>query len=348
MTENIPMLIFSAALAAVLGFAAHRANICTVKAVMEILTTRRAYMLLSFGKTVLWVVLMTLVLSLATSPVAVVHWQLSWFSIFGGVLFGIGATLNGGCAFAMLARLASGKLVQILTLAGFGVGAAGFLLLAPEATAPVTMAPQAGLFQSRELSTVLVVLLSLWAVWELTRLWRGRRKASRIGARIFAGHYSLSTAAILIGVTNAVLYAMHGTWAYTSVLNGGIRQSFGGFGPVGAIYWILFVALFLGMTVSAWQAGAFALEWRPRLSWVQRFLGGLLMGLGVAMVPGGNDVLILNAVPSLSPHATPAYLAMIAGIFFTLLIVRRAGGMIETIDCSGDVCVSREAKDKSY
>lgn len=341
MIESISILSFSAALAAILGFAAHRANICTVKAVEEMLTTRHAYMLLSFGKTILWVILVTLVLSWIVSPVAVVRWQLSYYSIAGGIMFGVGATLNGGCAFAMLARLANGKLVQILTLAGFGVGAVGFLLLAPEPAVPVTVTPDGGLFQTKELSTALVVVLAVWAIWEIARVWRRRTGSTRVGARLFSEHYSLSTAAILIGVSNAVLYVIYGTWAYTSVLNDGVRQLFGGFGPVGPIYWILFISLFLGMSLSAWQSRTFSLAWRPSLSWVQQFLGGLLMGLGVAMVPGGNDVLILNAIPSLSPHAIPAYLAVIAGIAATLLIVRWSGGSIETIDCSGDVCVNR-------
>ena len=341
MIESIPILAFSAALAAILGFAAHRANICTVKAVEEILTTRHAYMLLSFVKTILWVILITLVLSWTVSPVAVVHWQLSYYSIAGGIMFGVGATMNGGCAFAMLARLANGKLVQILTLTGFGIGAAGFLLLAPEPAAPVAVTPDRGLFQSEKLSIAVIAALGVWAVWEIARMWRRHATATRIGAKIFSEHYSLSAAAILIGISNAVLYTMYGTWAYTSVLNGSIRQTFGGFGPVGPIYWILFISLFLGMGLSAWQSRTFTLEWRPSLSWGQQFLGGLLMGLGVAMVPGGNDVLILNAIPSLSPHAIPAYMAVIAGITVTLLTVRWTGGSIETIDCSGDVCVSR-------
>ncbi len=75
MPLSLSILAFSAALAGILGFAAHRANICTVKAVEEILTTRRAYMLLSFGKTVLWVILVTLVLSWTVSPALVVNWK---------------------------------------------------------------------------------------------------------------------------------------------------------------------------------------------------------------------------------------------------------------------------------
>ena len=32
------------------------------------------------------------------------------------------------------------------------------------------------------------------------------------------------------------------------------------------------------------------------------------------MVPGGNDALLFHGIPTLSPHAVPAYLAMVLGI----------------------------------
>ncbi len=197
-------------------------------------------------------------------------------------------------------------------------------------------------FQQESWSVAIGVALAVWATWEITRVWRRSAGAPRLGARIFSQHYSLSTAAILIGVSNAVLYAAYGTWAYTGVLNSSIKQILGGFGPVGPIYWLLFISLFLGMALSAWRSRTIVLEWRPSWSWVRNFLGGLLMGLGVAMVPGGNDVLILNGIPSLSPHAIPAYLAVIAGIAATLSIIRWTGGTIETIDCSGDICEVEE------
>ena len=62
------------------------------------------------------------------------------------------------------------------------------------------------------------------------------------------------------------------------------------------------------------------------------------MGLGAALVPGGNDVLLLNAIPGLSPHALPAYLAMLAGIGIALIVVKWRGGQWQVVNCSGDQC----------
>jgi len=41
-------------LATVIGFAIHRASLCNVRAVAEVLSTRRGFMLMSFFKTILW------------------------------------------------------------------------------------------------------------------------------------------------------------------------------------------------------------------------------------------------------------------------------------------------------
>jgi hypothetical protein len=153
-----------------------------------------------------------------------------------------------------------------------------------------------------------------------------------------ADRYRLSTAALLLGVSNAVLYALHGTWAYTSTLTRGVQQAMGDSVPPAPIAWLLFLFVVAGMAASAWQRRSFRLRWRPRLGWVSYLVGGAFMGFGAALVPGGNDVLILHAIPALSPHALPAYLAMLLGIAAALIVMRRVGAGIDTIDCSGDIC----------
>ena len=68
------------------------------------------------------------------------------------------------------------------------------------------------------------------------------------------------------------------------------------------------------------------------------FAGGLLMGLGAAWAPGGNDVLILQSVPALSPHGLPALLAMFAAIAAVLGMAKLFGKALPRVDCSGDLC----------
>ncbi|NZD63435.1 YeeE/YedE family protein [Rhizobium sp. WYCCWR 11290] len=69
--------------------------------------------------------------------------------------------------------------------------------------------------------------------------------------------------------------------------------------------------------------GRFGLA-RPKLSAVRdRFTGGMLMGAGSALIPGGNDSLILQGIPSGSPLAFVAYGIVLATIGVLLLTVPR-------------------------
>ena len=85
---------------------------------------------------------------------------------------------------------------------------------------------------------------------------------------------------------------------------------FGVRGGPPTVRWVILASVLAGMLLSTVQRGTFRVDWRPRRSWLRNFSGGILMGLGVALTPGGNDALVLYGVPSLSPHALPAFLAM--------------------------------------
>ena len=62
------------------------------------------------------------------------------------------------------------------------------------------------------------------------------------------------------------------------------------------------------------------------------------MGLGVTLMPGGNDALILHGIPGGSPHALPAYAALLVGTAVGLIVIRVLVGKVVTVDCIGDIC----------
>lgn len=340
MTGSAVLMTVSLGLAALVGFSAQRASLCTVKAVAEILSTRRAYMLASFAKTVLWVMLVTLAFGWLMPPATNSGWSLTVSSLAGGLMFGMGAATNGGCAFSTLTRLAAGRLSMLLTLAGLTLGLAAHARLtalgwaAPPTPVAVVLAPPPA-----PVALLLLAALTVWALREARRLWRTRPSGTPFRRLALSSPYRLSTAALLMGLSNAVIHAAYGAWAYTSVLDRGVSQAMGEPGTIAPIYGLLFAALVAGMALSALQSGGFRLRWRPSRRWGLRFLGGLMMGLGAGMVPGGNDALILNFIPGLSPHAVPAFLAMIAGIFLALILMKSLNAEVPVVDCSGDVCL---------
>lgn len=334
-------LILAAGLAAAVGFAAHRASLCSVRAVEEILTTRQAYMLAGFIKSALWVVAVTLFAAWAFADnfVPPSIWRLSVLAVTGGAIFGVGAVLNGGCAFSTLTRFGSGDAGMAMTLAGFVAGAAIYDFLAANGLAAPPVETTAFLTTPAAWRIPITLALVTWMTWEMVKL-RRRTDGQSWRQRLLASRYRLSTAAVLMGISSGLLYVLIGVWPYTRLFSQTARHVATGAPTPPAILWLLFAALLGGIILSAWQGRRFSGQWRPRPRWIRYAIGGIVMGLGAAMIPGGNDVLILHAIPSLSPHAVPAFLAMLFGIAGSLAVMRAFGKQIPRIDCGGDLCTA--------
>lgn len=311
-------------LAALIGFAVHRASLCNVKAVVEILEVRRARMLASLGIAVLWS------MTIAGTLVLALHWPAASFprrtpallAAAGGYVFGVGAAINGGCSLSTLQRLADGELAMFVTLLGVVLGL--FLWARVESlglpTALVkSMSPWdgMGLFP-----TILLVGLWIWALQEAVRLWRRVQPASWLD-RLWAPRYRLSSAAALLGIVGGVLYTLQGSWTYTYLLRTQVASALG-MTPAMAGKAMLAIALLAGMFASSVQRQSFALRLPRRREFFACLFGGTLMGIGAALLPGGNDTLLLTALPSLSVFALASYGALLAGIASTLVVLRRA------------------------
>ena len=50
------------------------------------------------------------------------------------------------------------------------------------------------------------------------------------------------------------------------------------------------------------------------------------MGAGAVLIPGGNYTLMIKSLPGLSPHAIPAFVALLSGIGITLRFMRLLTG----------------------
>lgn len=329
-------LALSVLLAALLGFAAHRAGICGVRAVAEILSTSRSLMLQSFVKAGVWALGIAVPLAwLALVPSHAPHvYAVSLSALAGGVVFGMGAAINDGCAFSTLTRLVSGELKLLSTLLGFvaGFGLHGMLL--PQWRSPPA-APLLTLYQFKDAYLLLLLPVWLWMAYELWRLWATRPTGLGWRRRLLASQYRLSTAAFLFGVSNALLISIWGGWAYTGTLKQLVEHP--AVDGVALVRLLLFAALLGGMLFSALQRRGVA--WRlgsPR-QWLLHLAAGTCMGIGIAMTPGGNGGLLLEGIPMLSPHALPAYLAMMVGMAAVLLLKKHFSRQVLVVDCRGDL-----------
>jgi uncharacterized membrane protein YedE/YeeE len=341
---DIVVGLFAILLAAVIGFAVHRASLCNVKAVAELLTSKRAHMLGSFLKTMLWVIAVTFVIKFFFHPVSAkpLHfWGFSPLALIGGFVFGVGAAFNGGCALGTIGRLGSGELRMLFTLLGLmtGMVAGGYAQVRQWLPEPEGV--DFGLSIRPILAIVVTAILFLWALWELWRLWRKRNPNATWREHVLSSSYRLSTAALLLGVANGVLFVLFGSWAYTRTARTAVNHVVMGRPGPALLYWFLFAALLGGVLLSSLTNKRFALDLRFRLDWLLNLLGGFLMGFGVTLAPGGNDVLILHSIPGGSPHALPAYGALLVGTAAGLIVIRTLGGTAVRIECTGDICRTR-------
>jgi len=108
----------------------------------------------------------------------------------------------------------------------------------------------------------------------------------------------------MLGFSGGGHYALHDTWTYTNVLKQIVQSLWLPIGKPETINLFLFLALFLGMLLSAWQRGSWRLQWRRLQVWPGHLIGGALMDAGAVLIPGGNDTLMLKSIPGLSPHAS--------------------------------------------
>ncbi len=133
------IVLLSIALAALLGFSTHRASLCTVRAVAELMNTGRGYILMSTAKSILWVLAITIpvIWLVPEAHSSQIGWTLSALTLAGGFIYGMGAALNGGCAFSTLNQLADGKLRMLGALFGFCLGVVIVLAFARSGRLPL-------------------------------------------------------------------------------------------------------------------------------------------------------------------------------------------------------------------
>ena len=239
-------------LAFILGFAAHRASICMVRAVAELQHSRTAFMATSIGKTILWIVLVTLPFFWLVEPAGPYFggWQLTGWAVAGGFLFGAGAAINGACAYSTMTRLMDGEGRMAATVAGFTIGVVIFSILvgAGHFAPPKPAATDIG--QLTGWAWVIVPGLAVFAAYEALRLWRSRTPGVSLGRSILARQYRLSTAALLIGLAGATIFLLFGSAGYTSTFEIVIKQ-FLGIAGVSNRRWLLLLAVLAGMLASA-------------------------------------------------------------------------------------------------
>jgi toxin CptA len=313
----------AAVCAGLMGFAIQRGATCTVAAVDEIVTRRRAARLVAMIEAAVWVAGGLLIANaLHALPAMPRGFAVSAGTIAGGALLGLGAYVNRACVFGAIARLGSGEWAYVATPIGFYVGCLTVDRAFPLAAAQALPHDSPILAASIWLA-VPFVLFALWRVACPLVSLRPHRDAPSFHVRLRAAltmhAWTPHAATTVIGITFVVLLLLVGAWAYTDVLAGlahGMAVGIAGRS-------VLLLALFAGAVAGGVAAGRFASVLPSPAQIGKCFAGGVLMGWGSLLIPGSNDGLILVGMPLLWPYAWVAFATMCIAIGAALLIERQ-------------------------
>jgi uncharacterized protein len=277
----------------VFGYVIQRGGFCLTRAVSNAAltgdtTVLRAYVLaLVVAMVGVQVLEVTGVVEISIRPL---HWLAN---IVGGLLFGVGMIIAGGCAGSTWYRLGEGAIGAGVVLVGFAVGATtvrvGLLRPVREALQrpAITLADGAAptLYAVIGLSPwiVIAILAAAAAVW----LRRGRGEPEH-------GKWPWPLTGVAVGVMITV-----GWWASTFgerpmginfAANTGEILTYPMVGFPTRITWgmVMALAVPVGAFVGAWLAGEFRWKLPPGWSLVKIFAGGLLMGGSALLAEGCN------------------------------------------------------------
>lgn len=298
MNLEIASLAFAGAVLAVgvMGYAVQRGATCTVAAVDELLHKRRATRLVSMAEASLWVAGgLALLQALHALPLMPAPYEVTAYTVLGGVLLGLGAWVNGACVFGAIARFGSGQWAYAATPLGYFAGCATLAIIGlPAAHKLEALSP---VLAFSGVTAAGFVALVLWRVEPIMK------RPDRIAERVWAPHAATS----VIGVTFLVaLLLAGGAWAYTDVLND-LARGMAASVPARSA---LLLALFSGALLGGWTAGRLKFT-TPRIAQLAKcFVGGALMAWGTLLIPGANDGLILVGMPLLWPYAWLAFATM--------------------------------------
>jgi toxin CptA len=293
-----------AALTTLLGVLMSRTSLCTVAGVQQCLRERSAEGLrpMLAAASAAGVVLLACSL-LWPAAIALPRGQPIGLALLAGAaVLGLGALVNGACYLGSVLYIGRGNLNFLLTLAGLGLASRAAAMPSPLlAAGGARMSPGvAGL-----LGAALFALLAFIAL-------RRQRRA-------------LVLAAGASGLVAGAVFALHPAWSYGAVVDALARARPGALGAL-----VPALMLFAGASLGALLQHRWRLVHFTPVPALRCLAGGLLMGWGAHLIPGGNDMLLLWAIPGLTLYGLVAYLAMAATIALLLAgaarLPRQAGG----------------------
>ena len=281
-----------------LGFALNNGSICTVVATTELVSEKRPARSIALFEAALWGALVYALLE--TSPTMQQGWSPPGYLVPAAVLFGIGSYVNGACVLGSVGHFGNGQID--FGLAFLGIVAVFYIErlfdLLPDRPPMSALLPLGSVL----LAVALLAVLAL-------RLGLSLKSESNVR--------QLTLSMAPIGITFTALALLAPGFSIAASLGNVVSI------PVGGA--VIAVCLFAGSFVSARiRMHRFMLKWPTIDDVLRRTSGGILMGMGALLFPGGNDTLLLIGLPMGAWQAALAYALLVASL---AVLIAKFGSM---------------------
>lgn len=318
------MLALLALLAFITGFSVHRGTNCSVVAAHQLVRRRDPTRLASFlaGAAAALAVTAPFVWSDPEAFKTAPNYGFTWAAAIGGAMYGIGVLTNGACALGTFVRISEGRLGFLATIPGIAIGAHLSMTLKLASNrgeaAPAIMAEPNALAMAALISAAIIALAALIAT--IHRIGRAQLGPSLL---LRASRWRPVMAMLITGTAGGLAFAISESWAWPALVRRVAELLSGGGAEFPAPMLIGPAALFAGGFAASWLSGRFRVRARGWQQPLRSLIGGVIMGSSAALIPGGNDVMLLSALPSLAVSGLVAYAAMFAVLVPALAILGR-------------------------
>ena len=282
----------------VLGFALNHGSICTVIATTELVSEKRPARFLALFEAAVWGALVYAILVMA--PTIQQGWSTLGYLVPAALLFGIGTYVNGACVFGSVGHFGNGQI-------DFGFAFLGMV-------AVFYIESQLDLFPDQPPSSASLPLGPVFLAVVLLAI-----LALRLGTslRTESNFRQLTWSMAAVGITFTLLAVLAPGFSITATIGNIVSI------PVGGA--VIALCLFAGSFVAArMRTQRVTLRWPTIDDVLRRTFGGVLMGMGAVLIPGGNDTLLLIGLPMGAWQAALAYVLLVAPL--AVLIAKFGSG----------------------
>jgi len=254
-----------------------------------------------------WVILLITSLQLTVGfNVQIKSFALTWMTIAGGFLLGLGAYINKSCAIGTISRIGDGNLNYLFTPIGMLVSVFIFYQIPIDSPQPIN---EISLINLHPIS---FFILSLLAIVFLFILFSSSNKDLNFSQKI------IGSPTTIISICFVMLLLINTPWSYTQVISDISKNSFKNKTENLILFFLFFIAVVItGFFVNSFKPIRFKLK-----SVLNCFFGGVLIGWGSQLIIGSHDSITLYGFPLLLTSSVFAMLINLITIAVCIKLFR--------------------------